>query len=39
MDVLIVYGTNEGQTRKIADWAATYIREREHYIELRDSAA
>lgn len=39
MDVLIVYGTNEGQTRKIADWTATYIREREHYIELRDSAA
>jgi len=39
MDVLIVYGTNEGQTRKIADWTATYIRGREHYIELRDSAA
>ena len=37
MDVLIVYGTTEGQTRKIAEWTATYIREREHHAELRDS--
>src|SRR5262245_54264670 len=39
MDVLVVYGTNEGQTQKVADWTARYIRERQHYIELRDSAA
>ncbi len=39
MDVLIIYGTTEGQTRKIAEWTATYIRDREHHVELRDSAA
>jgi menaquinone-dependent protoporphyrinogen oxidase len=39
MNVLIVYGTTEGQTRKIAKWTATYIRDREHHVELRDSAA
>jgi menaquinone-dependent protoporphyrinogen oxidase len=39
MDVLIVYGTTEGQTRKIAEWTATHIRERNHHVELRDSAA
>src|SRR5262245_16915564 len=39
MDVLVVYGTNEGQTQKIADWTTRYIRERQYYIELRDSAA
>lgn len=39
MDVLLAYGTTEGQTWKIADWTATYIREREHHVELRDSAA
>ena len=37
MDVLIVYGTTEGQTRKIAEWTATHIRERGHHAELRDS--
>jgi menaquinone-dependent protoporphyrinogen oxidase len=39
MDVLIVYGTTEGQTRKIAEWLTTYIRDREHRVDLRDSAA
>ena len=39
MNVLIVYGTTEGQTRKIAEWTATYIRERGHQAEQRDSAA
>ena len=39
MNVLIVYGTTEGQTRKIAAWTATHIRERGHQVELRDSAA
>ena len=39
MNVLIVYGTTEGQTRKIAAWTATHIRERGHRVELRDSAA
>jgi menaquinone-dependent protoporphyrinogen oxidase len=39
MDVLIVYGTTEGQARKIAEWTATYVRDREHHVELRDSAA
>ena len=39
MNVLIVYGTSEGQTRKIAGWTATHIRERRHQVELQDSAA
>jgi len=39
MNVLIVYGTTEGQTRKIAEWAATRIRELGHQVELRDSAS
>jgi len=39
LNVLIVYGTTEGQTRKIAEWTATHIRERGHQAELRDSAA
>jgi menaquinone-dependent protoporphyrinogen oxidase len=38
VNVLIAYGTTEGQTRKIAEWAATYIRERSHPVELYDSA-
>jgi menaquinone-dependent protoporphyrinogen oxidase len=37
--VLIVYGTTEGQTRKIAEWTATHVRERGHQVELRDSPA
>jgi menaquinone-dependent protoporphyrinogen oxidase len=39
MNILIVYGTTEGQTRKIAEWTATHIREHAHQAELRDSAA
>jgi menaquinone-dependent protoporphyrinogen oxidase len=39
VNVLIVYGTSEGQTRKIATWTATHIRERGHQVNLRDSAA
>jgi menaquinone-dependent protoporphyrinogen oxidase len=39
LDVLIVYGTTEGQTRKIAEWTATHIRGRGHQAELYDSAA
>ena len=39
MNVLIVYGTTEGQTRKIAEWTATRIRERGHQVKLLDSAA
>ena len=38
MNVLIVYGTTEGQTRKIAEWTATHVRELGHEVELRDSA-
>jgi menaquinone-dependent protoporphyrinogen oxidase len=39
LNVLIVYGTTEGQTQKIAEWTATRIRERGHQAELLDSAA
>jgi menaquinone-dependent protoporphyrinogen oxidase len=39
VNILIVYGTTEGQTRKIAEWTAAHIRERGHQVELRDSAA
>jgi menaquinone-dependent protoporphyrinogen oxidase len=39
VNVLIVYGTTEGQTRKIAEWTATHVREHGHQVELRDSAA
>jgi hypothetical protein len=38
LKVLIVYGTSEGQTRKIAERAAQNVRERGHEAELRDSA-
>ena len=38
MNVLIIYGTTEGQTRKIAEWTATHSRERGQQVELRDSA-
>lgn len=37
--LLIVYATTEGQTRKIADWTVTHIRECGHHAELLDSAA
>jgi menaquinone-dependent protoporphyrinogen oxidase len=39
MNVLIVYGTTDGQTRKIAEWTATHVRKLEHEVELRDSAS
>lgn len=39
MNVLIVYGTTEGQTRKIAERTATHIRERGDQAKLLDSAA
>src|SRR5262245_49089361 len=39
MNILIIYGTTEGQTRKIAAWTATRIREQGHQVELLDSAA
>jgi menaquinone-dependent protoporphyrinogen oxidase len=39
MNVLIIYGTTEGQTRKIATWTATRIRKEGHQVELLDSAA
>jgi len=39
VNVLIVYGTTEGQTRKISEWTATRVSERGHKTELRDSAS
>ncbi len=39
MNVLIVYGTPEGQTRKIAERAGRHIRSRGHVVELYDSAS
>jgi menaquinone-dependent protoporphyrinogen oxidase len=39
VNVLIVFGTTEGQTRKIAEWSAAHIRKRGHEAELRDAAA
>jgi menaquinone-dependent protoporphyrinogen oxidase len=39
MDVLIIYGTTEGQTRKISEGTATHVRRRGHHVELRDSTA
>jgi menaquinone-dependent protoporphyrinogen oxidase len=38
VNVLIVYGTTEGQTRKIAEWTAKRIRERKHQAETLNSA-
>ena len=38
VNVLIIYGTTEGQTRKIAEWTARHVRESGHVVELRDSA-
>jgi menaquinone-dependent protoporphyrinogen oxidase len=38
VNVLIAYGTTEGQTRKIAEWAANFVRHRGHSVELYDSA-
>jgi menaquinone-dependent protoporphyrinogen oxidase len=39
MNVLIIYGTTEGQTRKIATWTAMRLRRQGHQVELLDSAA
>jgi len=39
MKTLIVYGTTEGQTRKIAERTAAHVRERGHHVELRDAAS
>jgi menaquinone-dependent protoporphyrinogen oxidase len=39
LNVLIIYGTTEGQTRKIAERTANHVSERGHQAELRDSAA
>jgi menaquinone-dependent protoporphyrinogen oxidase len=39
LKVLIVYGTTEGQTRKIAQWTAKHAQARGHQVELHDSAA
>ena len=39
LNVLIVYGTTEGQTRKIAELTANRIRERGHQAKLLDSTA
>lgn len=39
MRVLVVYGTTEGQTRRIAGWIAGRARERGHDADLRDSAS
>jgi len=39
LNVLVVYGTTEGQTRKIAERAAAHIREGGYQAVLRDSAA
>jgi len=36
--VLVVYASHDGQTRKIAEWAATVIRARGHLVELLDAA-
>jgi menaquinone-dependent protoporphyrinogen oxidase len=39
LNVLVVYGTTEGQTRKIAERTASRIREGGHQAALHDSAA
>ena len=39
LNVSVVYGTTEGQTRKIAERTAAYIRECGHQAVLRDGAA
>jgi len=39
MRILIVYGTSEGQTRKIAEAVATRIHELGHEVHLYDSAS
>lgn len=39
MNILILYGTTEGQTQKIAEWATKHVGGRGHHVELRDSAS
>ena len=39
MKVLIIYGTTEGQTKKIAETASKHISAAEHQVELIDSAS
>ena len=39
MNVLIVFGTTEGQTKKVAERVAAHFRGRGHHVELQDSAA
>ena len=39
MKVLIIYGTTEGQTKKIAETASKQIAAAEHQVELIDSAS
>ncbi len=39
MNVLIVYGMTDGQTRKVAEWTARHVRTLGHEVELRDSAS
>jgi menaquinone-dependent protoporphyrinogen oxidase len=38
LNILIVYGTTEGQTRKIAERVTRHVGDRGHAAELRDSA-
>ena len=39
MNILVLYGTSEGQTRKIAEYSAECLRGRQHDIVLADVAA
>ena len=39
MNVLIVYGTTEGQTRKIAERAGMRVRDHGHNVQIHDSAS
>lgn len=39
MKILIVYGTTEGQTRKISQWIAERVKEMGHDVELHDSTS
>jgi menaquinone-dependent protoporphyrinogen oxidase len=39
VNVLIIYGTTEGQTRKIAERAGARVRERGHDVEIHNSAS
>jgi menaquinone-dependent protoporphyrinogen oxidase len=38
MKVLVVYGTTEGQTRKIAEYIAQFLRDAGHEVALQDAA-